>query len=109
MANYHTYQYRLEQAAKDAETRIELMNEVDCIVEDILKEDERLWGIGRKIAGYGTWHMTLWVNEYQFGHDLAGRLNYKYIVTHDEDKKFTLDDFEEIINDVCQEFAYEKF
>lgn len=104
-----TYQYRLEQAAQDAESKEELLDKVDCIVYDILQEEYRLWGIGRKYAGYGTWHMTLWVNEYRFGRDLAGMLNRLYIITHDEDKVFTLYDFEDVIFDTCWEFAYDKF
>lgn len=105
----NTYETRLKEAANNAATRIELMDTVKDIVAEIINEDDRLWGIGRKIAGYGTWKMTLWVNEYRFGTELAKRLNDRYIVTHDEDKKFTLEDFAEIIDDVCQEFAYEIF
>lgn len=107
--NMHTYQYRIEEAAEKAATRTELVNMVNDIVEEITNEDPRMWGIGRKIAGYGTWHMTLWVNEYRFGTDLAASLNTKYISTHDEEKEFTLADFREIIDDVCQEMAHEKF
>lgn len=104
-----TYQHRLEEAAKEAENKSQLMHKVNCVIFDMLQEDECLWGIGRQIAGFGTWRMTLWVNEYAFGHDLAERLNNHYIVTHDEDKVFTLYDFEDIISDVCWEYALYKF
>lgn len=104
-----SYQYRIEEAAKEAKTRKELVEKVDAIVAEIVNEDPRLYGIGRKIAGYGTWHMTLWLNEYRFGEGLKGKLEQHYLVTNDEDKEFTLADFEEIINDTCQEYAYDQF
>lgn len=107
--NLYNYQTRLERAAAVAATTSELQNEVYCIVDDILDTDAHLWGIGREFAGYGTWRMRLWVNEYGFGRDLAKELNNHYIVTHDEDREYTLYDFQEIITDVCWQFALDRF
>ena len=104
-----TYEERLVEAGLDSKTRVELTDKVNTIVADILNTDSRLWSINRKISGYGTWRVSLWLNEYHFGQELSERLMSRYFITHDEDKQFTLADFNDIIDEVCQEYAYDKF
>lgn len=51
----------------------------------------------------------MFVNKYQFGNDLAEELNNIAVITHDEDKEYTLADLEEEIRDCVENFAYSKF
>lgn len=104
-----TYQERIEVMAEKAETMVQLLNDVQSIVDEIMNEDSRLWATTKRMTGYGTWRVTLFVNKYQFGNDLAEELNNIAVITHDEDKEYTLTDLEEEIRDCVESFAYSKF
>lgn len=104
-----TYQERIEVMAEKAETMVSLLNNVQPIVDEIMNEDSRLWATTKRMTGYGTWRVTLFVNKYQFGNDLAEELNNIAVITHDEDKEYTLVDLEEEIRDCVESFAYSKF
>lgn len=104
-----TYQERIEVMAEKAETMVQLLNNVQSIVDEIMNEDSRLWATTKRMTGYGTWRVTLFVNKYQFGNDLAEELNNIAVITHDEDKEYTLVDLEEEIRDCVESFAYSKF
>lgn len=104
-----TYQERIEVMAEKAETMVQLLNDVQSIVDEIMNEDSRLWSTSKRMTGYGTWRVTLSVNKYQFGNDLAEELNNIAVITHDEDKEYTLADLEEEIRDCVESFAYSKF
>lgn len=104
-----TYQERIEKIAENAETMVQLLNDVQPIVDEIMNEDSRLWSTSKRMTGYGTWRVTLFVNKYQFGNDLANELNNIAVITHDEDKEYALADLEEEIRDCVESFAYSKF
>jgi len=104
-----TTQEQIAQLAEKAESRKQLIEDVDEVVNELMQADNRLWGINREIAGYGTWKVSLWLNEYHFGSDLSKAIMGRHIVTHDEDKQFGISDFEDIVRDACQEYAYENF
>lgn len=104
-----TYQERIEVMAEKAETMVQLLNDVQSIVDEIMNEDSRLWATTKRMTGYGTWRVTLFVNKYQFGNDLAEELNNIAVITHDEDKEYTLADLEEEIRDCVESFAYARY
>ena len=104
-----TYQERIEVMAEKAETMVQLLNDIQSIVDEIMNEDSRLWATTKRMTGYGTWRVTLFVNKYQFGNDLAEELNNIAVITHDEDKEYTLADLEEEIRDCVESFAYARY
>lgn len=76
-------------------------------VEEILNEDDRLICTQKTWCYYGTWRVTLFVNEYRFGSVLAERLRKISVITHDEDKVFSLSDLEEEITNCVDDFMYD--
>lgn len=76
-------------------------------VEEILNEDDRLIDTQKTWCSYGTWKVTLFVNEYRFGSVLAERLRKISVITHDEDKVFSLSDLEEEITNCVDDFMYD--
>lgn len=106
MNNRQTYQQRIE-ALSECKTTFELLDKVQPIINDIMHEDEMLYSINRCWVYYGTWQAQLWTNEYRFGKQLSELLIKKKIITHDEDKQFTIDDFEDVIRECVEEYAYD--
>jgi hypothetical protein len=104
-----TLEEGLIEIGKKAQTQNECAEKASEITEEIMQTDERLYSCDKKWTGYGTWKVTLWCNEYHFGLDLTKRLEALYIITHDEEKKFSLEDFKEEIDNVCFDIAYEHF
>lgn len=102
-----TYEERLQAIAEKAENRLSMMNEVSKLADDAAAEDNALISTNRQPAGYGTWKVTLFVNEYAFGERLAAKLREKYIITHDEEHVDSVADFRERIEDVMQEMILE--
>ena len=98
------YQQKIE-ALKGIENKIEQYTAIDGIVSEMMDENERVWSINRRWQSYGTWKVSLWVNEYTWGHELATEINRRcYFITHDEDKEFELSDFETLVGDICSEY-----
>lgn len=72
----------------------------------ILASDSAFYGIERTLAGYGTWQARInFANEYHYGEGIAHLLTHvSSIITHDEDKEFTLEDFAEDIEEELVKF-----
>lgn len=72
----------------------------------ILESDSAFYGIERRLVGYGTWQAKInFANEYYFGEGIAHLLTHvSSIITHDEDKEFTLEDFSEDIEEELVDF-----
>lgn len=106
---YKTIQDRIEKwiEANNPETYKELMLNVHKIIhEEIFGNlDERLYGFNRNWQYYGTWRITLWVNEFHFGEEIGKRLNGLHIITHDEEKTGSLEDFEDDIYEQITDWA----
>lgn len=101
-----TYQKRIE-ALSECKTMIELMNKVQPIINDIIHEDKMLYSIHKIWTYYGTWKVTFIPNKYRFGEQLSEKLMKHKLTTHDEDKQFTIDDFEDVIRECIEEYAYD--
>lgn len=99
-----TYQQKIE-VLKNLDNKIQQYNAIESIVEDMMNESERVWRINRRWQSYGTWIVSLWMNEYCYGKELTAKINKRcQIVTHDEDKEFSMSDFEDILTEVCIEY-----
>lgn len=86
-----------------------ILNKIDPIIYSAINDtDPAFWSVDKKWVGHGTWKGYIWLNEYHWGENL-----YKYIlnackkgiITHDEDKEFTLEDFADEIEDAMTSFA----
>ncbi len=105
-ANQNQENYQERMAALTTLAENERYNAIDCIIADMLAENERVWSINRRWKCHGTWRVSLWVNQYTWGRDLAEKINSRcYIVTYDEDKKFVLTDFEELLTTICTDYV----
>lgn len=74
----------------------------DKYADLIINSDERYISIIKRQSGYGTWKVRIEsANEYCFGKKIEELLtiDLSSIVTHDEDKEFTIKDFEEDIQE----------
>ncbi len=109
MKNYNNYEERVREVAEKAETRNEMYNNLQEVINDIMNEDTMLISTDKKLKGYGTWEVTLWVNEYRFGENLKKALNGVRVITHDEDRIFTVEDLRDEVTEAVEEFAYELF
>lgn len=72
----------------------------------ILESDSAFYGIERRLVAYGTWQAKInFANEYYLGEGIAHLLTrIPSIITHDEDKEFTLEDFSEDIEEELVNF-----
>ena len=104
-----TFEQRLKGVAQNAQNRMELMDKVHEVVNDIMQVDGHLYSIDKSWAGYGTWRVTFWCNEYRFGDELTKQLKKLSLTTQDEERTFSIEDFRERIEDVMQEMALEWF
>lgn len=73
--------------------------------DEILSTDEPLWGVEKRLSGYGTWTARIsFANEYTFGKKIVEMLKgLPCVVTHDEDAEFCLSDWEEDIEEALVE------
>lgn len=78
------------------------------LVDDILNTDTSLLNISKVRSGYGTYKSACFANEYHFGDVLADliRAAIDGRITHDEDKEFTVAEFDEALNDIIFEYLY---
>ena len=104
-----TIQQEIEEKAQTAQTRVELVSQMDDVIAEVMATDKRLFSIYKNWCNYGTWRVTFFANNNHFGNKLAEKLNAMSIITHDEDKDFTIEDFRKLIADVINEYAYDKW
>ena len=74
----------------------------DKYTDLIINTDARMLGVHKRISGYGTWKARIdFANEYHFGQKIKELLTIDLpsIITHDEDKEFTVEDWEEDIQE----------
>lgn len=73
--------------------------------DEILSTDERLWGVDKRLSGYGTWTVRIsYASESTFGKKIVEMLKgLPRVVTHDEDAEFSLSDWEEDIEEALVE------
>lgn len=101
-----TVQETLLKLFKNAQTMIERIDVCDAIAADIINTDSVLISADKEWRSRGTWRVGLWMNEHHFGKELAEYLMRRaYILTHDEDIEWTLEDLREHIEDYVYEFA----
>lgn len=87
----------------------ELYSKVDSIIYEEIFDglDGTLYSVTKTWKNYGTWNVNLWVNSYWFGKKVAEILNGINIITHDEDKEFTIEDFADEITERITDWAFE--
>lgn len=100
-----TYEERIKEIAESSEY-VELLERTTSVIEEILIEDDSLFSCDKNWVYYGTWKVTLFVNEYRFGNELAEKLRKISIITNDEDKEFEISDLENEIRECVEEYAY---
>ena len=74
----------------------------DKYTDLIINTDARMWGVNKRLSGYGTWKARIdFANEYHFGQKIKELLtiDLSSIITHNEDKEFTVKDWEEDIQE----------
>lgn len=104
-----TYEERIKKIAESSEYVHELLERTAAVIEEILLEDESLFSCDKNWVYYSTWKVTLFVNEYRFGNELAEKLRKISIITNDEDKEFEISDLEDEIWECVEEYAYSLF
>lgn len=99
-----TLQNEMLLAARDCETYIDCRNKAVYFGERIRNTDPAFWGIEKRFDKFGTGRVRIsFANKDHFGFLLAKKLmeDTGYITTYEEDRVFTLNDFENEIDDVC--------
>ncbi len=83
----------------------EFTEKVHDLTKEILKTDHSLLSVSKHWKGYGTWRSKGFANPYHFGNELAMLLEraLSHTTTHDEDKEFIIEDFEEKIYETILE------
>ena len=94
---------------KKSRTLVELMNNVRPIIQEVLCTDEALLSVHKNWCNYGTWRISIFVNPYHFGRNLATSLESISKITHDEEKTFTVNDLTDEIVEAIETFAYDNF
>ena len=95
---------------KNAETRVEVYDIVKSTKNEFTMEMQdcpQCWSVYSRWTGYGTWRVSLWLNNYHFGDRMA---SYDFsFITHDEDKVndhgFSVEDFQGQLEEYLQEYA----
>lgn len=105
-----TMQEELINKVKADMTYNEALQLADEMTDNIINDDKAFYSIDKRFAGYGTWKANIsMANEYHFGDDIANILtSCGGVITHDEDKEFTLEDFREEILDRLTQYIYDK-
>lgn len=106
-----TFEEILKEAADKAKTRVEYDRAVDEIIEEMKQTDEHLYAIDKRWCSYGTWRVTLWVNEHLFGSELKKYIaDHLRIITHDEEREWkTLADIEDEFYECVTDYAFDLF
>ena len=86
----------------------ELRSLTDDLAAEIIKTDNRLLSMNKKWVNYGTFASTGFANKYHFGEELAQIIEEVLTgrITHDEDHKFEVKDYEEQISERIFEKIY---
>lgn len=106
MAISKTIESDILHVCNTAKSKNELMNRLQPIIQNVLATDNALLSVQRSKCGYGTWRIQLFVNEYHFGNELTTDLLKLCITTNNEDKVFSISDFEDQITEYIENFAY---
>lgn len=100
-----TVQENLLKLFKEAQSMSEKIDITDAIAADIINTDSVFISVEREHFR-NQYKIKLWMNEYHFGKELSEYLMRRaYILTHDEDTEWTLEDLREHIEDYTYEFA----
>ena len=96
----NTYEQAIIDFSNTEHTNAQSLSFANNMAYDIINEDSRLISVNRRWVSYGTWRITLFANEYHFGNVLAERMEKLSIITHNEEKEYTVDDFADDIEEV---------
>lgn len=103
------YNDEILKAVNSAKTVNQLLELTDSISERIEAENSDLICVNKKWVNYGTWKLTLFVNEYYFGEELTNILTKISKITHNEDAEFSPRDLHDEISNAIFEYAYKLF
>ena len=87
-------------ASNGTMTQQQKYNLADKYTQQIINSDSKLWGVSKHLSGYGTWKARIdFANEYHYGVKIKELLTIglSSIITHDEDKTYSIQDWEEDI------------
>lgn len=106
-----TIQERLHDECIKANSINELMSITSHLTSEIVETDNIFLSVDKHWCGYGTWKTSAFANEYHFGEDLAKAIKNALSghITHDEDKEFTISDFQDEISDAVFTLANDYF
>ena len=106
---YKTLQDEMKEACKQAKTNMDLIKIANEFAIKVIDSDPIFWGIEKRWSSYGTWKVRInFANEYHYGNEIAKALtSIGSIITHDEDKVFTIEDFADYIEDALFDVADE--
>lgn len=102
----NNYEQRLKSIAEQSQNFNDLMNNIEPVIYEIINEDDRLLSVNKNWCYYGTWKVSIFANEYTFGEELSKVLEKISIITHDEDKDFTIADLADEIREAVEEHIY---
>lgn len=105
----NNYEQRLKSIAEQSQNYNDLMKSISPIINEIINEDERVLSVNKRWCNYGTWKVTIFANEYTFGAELSKVLKTIQIITHDEDKDFTIADLADEIRETVEEHIYQNW
>lgn len=106
-----TIQERLHDECIKANSINELMSITSHLTSEIVETDNIFLLVNKHWCGYGTWKTSAFANEYHFGRELAEAIKEALSghITHDEEKVFTLADFQDEIAEAVFELANDYF
>jgi hypothetical protein len=95
---------------ENAETRADVYDIVNGMSNEFMmavQDCPQCWSVNTRWTGYGTWRVSLWLNNYHFGDRMA---SYDFsFITHDEEKvlnnEFSCEDFQRQLDEYLQDYA----
>lgn len=103
------YNDEIINAVNSAKNVNQLLEQTDLIAERIEAENSAFISVNKKWVNYGTWKLTLFVNQYHFGEELTNILTKISKITHNEDAEFSPCDLHGEISNAIFEYAYKLF
>ena len=104
-----TVEERLIAIAETSKNVNECISRASEVADEVLKTEWGLFSAEKSWVSYGTWKVTLFANKYHFGKELAEELKKISVITHDEDKEFSVEDLSDEIHETIENFCYERF
>ena len=106
-----TIQKRLHDKCIKADSIKDLMSITSDFTAEIIETDWIFLSVEKHFCGYGTWKTSAFANEYHFGRELAEAIKEVLSghITHDEEKVFTLADFQDEIAEAVFDLANDYF